>query len=112
LVTLAPEFAELTRHLKSRHPGRAVRALRRLHQLYLDYPTEPLRLAIRRALDHRLYDLGRIEAMVLGSLSGSFFRDSEDLCTDETLSPDPDDDDQVQSTPSSQVPDHDQEDDT
>jgi hypothetical protein len=89
LLALGPEFVELTRHLKSRHPGRAVRALRRLHQLYLDYPTESLCTAIRRALDHGLYDLGRIESMVLGSLSGSFFRESNDLWTNELSSLDP-----------------------
>lgn len=112
LLTLAPEFAELTGHLKSRHPGRAVRAMRRLHQLYIDYPTEQLCLAIRRALDHGLYDLGRIEAMVLSSLSGSFFRESEEPWTDESISADPDNDAQVPSTPNAQALDHDQEDDT
>lgn len=75
MAAVAPEFAELVAQLKSRHPGRAVRAIRRLNQLYLDYPTEHLRAAIRRALDHRLYDLGRIESMVLCHLSGAFFRD-------------------------------------
>jgi hypothetical protein len=78
LATVAPEFTELVAHLKSRHPGRAVRPLRRLNQLYLDYPTEQLRAVIRRALDHGLYDLGRIESMVLSHLSGAFFRDSQD----------------------------------
>lgn len=112
LLTLAPEFAELAQHLKSRHPGRAVRAMRRLHQLYIDYPTEQLCLAIRRALDHGLYDLGRIEAMVLSSLSGSFFRESEDLWTDDSTPPDPEDDTQTPSTPNAQAPDHDEEDDT
>jgi len=86
LVTIAPEFAELTRHLKSRHPVRAVRALRRLHQLYLDYLTDQLRSAIRRALDHGLYDLGRIETIVLSKLSGSFFRESQDCSLDEATS--------------------------
>lgn len=95
LISVAPEFAELTRHLKSRHPGRAVRALRRLHQLYLDYPTDQLCAAIRRALEHGLYDLGRIEAMVLGSLSGSFFRESQDLSADESATLDSDDEPQL-----------------
>jgi len=96
LVTIAPEFAELTRHLKSRHPGRAVRALRRLHQLYLDYPTDQLRSAIRRALDHGLYDLGRIETIVLSKLSGSFFRESQDLAVNETAPSQPGNDEQIQ----------------
>jgi len=101
LITVAPELGELTRHLKSRHPGRAVRALRRLHQLYLDYPTDQLCAAIRRALDHGLYDLGRIESMVLSSLSGSFFRESQDLWVD---SPASDSEDDPQILPSSPNP--------
>jgi hypothetical protein len=75
LCRLAPELAELVAGLKRRHPGRAVRPLRRLHQMYLDYPTPVLCEAIRHALHHGLYDLSRIESIVLGRLSGSFFRD-------------------------------------
>lgn len=75
LSAAGPEFAELAAQLKSRHPGRSVRSLRQLHQLYIDYPSEPLRDAIRCALDHNLYDLDRIETMVLQSLRGAFFRD-------------------------------------
>jgi len=75
LAAAGPELAELARQLKRRHPGRAVRALRRLHQLYLDYPTDALVAAVRRALAHGLYDLERIESIVLSLLSGSFFRE-------------------------------------
>jgi transposase len=75
LSAAAPELGELARQLKRRHPGRAIRALRRLHQLYLDYPTDSLVEAVRRALDHGLYDLGRIESLVLSLLSGNFFRE-------------------------------------
>lgn len=100
LATVAPEFAELVAHLKSRHPGRAVRPLRRLNQLYLDYPTEQLRAVIRRALDHGLYDLGRIESMVLSHLSGAFFRDSQ-------VPPTCDDDTDSSELPSDPDPEHD-----
>jgi transposase len=79
LMTAAPELAELVAHLKSRHRGRAIRPIRRLHQMFLDYPTDPLCAAIRRALDHGLYDLQRIEAIVLKQLSGSFFREPDSL---------------------------------
>jgi transposase len=75
LTAAAPELGELARQLKRRHPGRAIRALRRLHQLYLDYPTDSVVEAVRRALDHGLYDLGRIESLVLSLLSGNFFRE-------------------------------------
>jgi transposase len=68
------EFAELVTRLKSLHAGRAVRALRRLHRLFLDYPTEPLRRCLREALSYGLTDLDRIERMLLRVLSGEFFR--------------------------------------
>lgn len=83
LAAAAPELAEIAQQLKRRHPGRAIRALRRLHQLYLDYPTDALVEAVRRALEHGLYDLGRIESIVLGLLSGSFFRDPVSSDTDD-----------------------------
>jgi hypothetical protein len=74
LRAAAPELGLLIDALKKRHGGRAVRALRHLHRLYLDYPTEPLVRAVARALDHGLLDLGRIETMVLRGLAGDFFR--------------------------------------
>jgi DNA replication protein DnaC len=43
------------------HRGRAVRAVRRLHRLYLDYPTEPVRQALATAIEFGLSDLDRIE---------------------------------------------------
>lgn len=74
LVAAAPEFAPLIAALKARHGGQALRAVRTLHRLYLDYPLEPVREALRTALDHGLTDLGRIERMILRHLSGSLFR--------------------------------------
>ncbi|MBI5443687.1 MAG: IS21 family transposase [Deltaproteobacteria bacterium] len=68
------EFAELVGRLRKLHAGRAVRPLRRLHQLYLDYPTESLRACLREALAYGLTDLDRIERMLLRALSGDFFR--------------------------------------
>lgn len=88
LIAVGPEFAELVSQLKTRHPGRAIRALRRLNQLYLDYPTDNLRAVIRRALDHHLYDLSRIESMVLSHLSGAFFRDPTPSNIDCDIDPD------------------------
>jgi transposase len=68
------EFAELVDRLRKLHAGRAVRPLRRLHRLYLDYPTESLRRCLREALTYGLTDLDRIERMLLRALSGEFFR--------------------------------------
>lgn len=100
LCAACPELDDLVRQLKRRHPGRAIRALRRLHQLYLDYPTDVLVEAVRRALAHGLYDLSRIESIVLELLSGNFFREPTLLGIDaEDLSEAQDDPDDVELAP-------------
>jgi hypothetical protein len=82
LRAASPELAELVDALKQR--GFGVRSILRLHRLYLDYPIRPLRLAVRRALDHGLLDLGRIESLVLRHVAGDFFRLPEDDGSDES----------------------------
>lgn len=74
LRAAGPELAALVQALRKRHGGRAVRPLRRLHRLFLDYPTEPLRRTVEQALAYGLTDVGRIERMLLRTLSGDFFR--------------------------------------
>lgn len=68
------EFTALVEALRRLHGGRASRPLRRLHRLFLDYPTAPLRATLAEALRFGLTDLGRIERMVLRRLHGEFFR--------------------------------------
>ncbi len=47
---------------------------RRLHRIWLDYPTEAVETAVARALEFGLVDLERIERMVLRNLRGNSFR--------------------------------------
>jgi transposase len=68
------EFVALVEALRRAHGGRALRPLRTLNRLFLDYPTAPLREAIAEALRFGLTDLRRIERMVLRRLQGDFFR--------------------------------------
>lgn len=70
----APELAAMATLLKTRGGKRAVRWIRHLHRMYLDYPLEPLIRAVRAALEHGLYDVERIERMVLRAIAGEFFR--------------------------------------
>jgi len=60
--------------LKQRLGGRSTRPLQRLHRMWLDYPQDALDAALAVALEHGLFDLGRIEAMVLRHVAGDFFR--------------------------------------
>jgi transposase len=74
LRTASPLLARLVDELQHRHGGRALRAVRRLHKLFLDYPSDALLPAVSRALDHGLLDLDRIERLVLRNTGGVFFR--------------------------------------
>ena len=69
-----PEFAALVDALQKRHGGQAVKAVRRLHRIWTDYPTETVRGAISVALAYGLTDLERIETMVLRRVAGDIFR--------------------------------------
>lgn len=67
---------ELTRYvanLKERSPGRGVLNLRRLLSLQRTYPCEPFMAAVRTALNYGLYDLSRLERMILNNIAGDFF---------------------------------------
>jgi len=59
--------------LKKRAPGRGVAKLKRLLTLRRTYPPEPFMAAIEQAAHYGLYDLNRLEALILKQVSGSFF---------------------------------------
>jgi hypothetical protein len=74
LSASSPAMAAMVGALKKRHAGRAVRALQRLRRMWLDYPQAPLDQALAVALAHGLFDLERIESLVLRHVAGDFFR--------------------------------------
>jgi len=74
LRVASPTMAAMVEALKKRHGGRATRLLQRLHRMWLEYPQEPLDTALRVALEHGLFELQRIEALVLRHVAGDFFR--------------------------------------
>jgi hypothetical protein len=74
LSASSPAMAAMVDALKKRHAGRAVRALQRLRRMWLDYPQAPLDQALAVALAHGLFDLERIESLVLRHVAGDFFR--------------------------------------
>ena len=78
-----PEAGDYLQALKKRSPGRATLALRRLLQLVHDYPRGPLLEALRTALAYGLFDLERVERMILRQLAHEYFQ----------IHPDPDGDD-------------------
>jgi hypothetical protein len=69
----SPVVATMIEHLRKRLSGRATRPLDRLYRMWLNYPKEPLERALELALEHGLYDLKRIERLVLERVAGDFF---------------------------------------
>lgn len=74
LRAVDPVVGKLVDALKKRDGGRALKAMRRLHRMYLDYPTPTLLQVVREVEPYGLIDLERIERLVLGHLRGEFFR--------------------------------------
>ena len=64
--------------LKKRAPGRGVAKLRRLLELQRTYPAEPFLAAIEQALHYGLFDLARLERLILERVAGDFFDLDED----------------------------------
>lgn len=60
-------------NLKKRSRGRGVLNLRRLLNLQRTYPHQPFITAINKALDYGLYDLARLETIILENTAGDFF---------------------------------------
>lgn len=73
LLRLAPELGDFVGRLK-RHPhSRGLRDVRRLLRMVNDYPRGPLVETVRTASHYGLYNLERIERMLLRSLARDFF---------------------------------------
>ena len=63
---------------KQRDNGWGRRALRRLIEMRRTYPGGPFIAAIEQALQYGMFDLGRLEALILKQVAGDFFAlDSE-----------------------------------
>jgi hypothetical protein len=66
-------FAGYAVTLKQRVGPRWPIALRRLAQMRRDYPTAPLAAAIETAAHYGLYDLDRVERMILKNVATAYF---------------------------------------
>jgi hypothetical protein len=75
-----PSLERYAAALKQRAYGRGVRALRRLLELKRTYPAGPFLAAVDQALHFGLFDLQRLETLILKHVAGDFFnlRDGDD----------------------------------
>jgi transposase len=72
LLAAEPPLPDYTKAVKAR-AGRWPAALRRLAQMRRDYPSKPFLAAIGTATHYGLYDLDRLERMVLRNIATEYF---------------------------------------
>jgi hypothetical protein len=73
ILTAAPELAEYVAGLKQRSRKVVTLALRQLLRFVREYPREPLLGAVREAGRYGLYDLDRLERMILRRVTRDYF---------------------------------------
>ena len=69
----APELSEYIAELKKRGRQQTTLALRQLLRMVREYPRQPLLQAVKRAAHYGLYDLDRVECMVLRCIASDYF---------------------------------------
>jgi hypothetical protein len=73
IVTVAPELADYVAGLKQHSRKAITLALRQLLRLVREYPREPLVAAVCEAARYGLYDLDRLERMILRRVTREYF---------------------------------------
>jgi len=73
LLETAPELAAYIEALKKRPHRPLTLALRQLRRIVADYPRQPVIAAIEEAARYGLYDLDRLERMILGRIARDYF---------------------------------------
>jgi transposase len=74
LLRLLPESAPYLGGLKRRGKLQTTLALRQLLRLAREYPREPVLAAIQTAAHYGLYDLSRLERMILRGIASTYFQ--------------------------------------
>lgn len=75
LLAEAPEvLRDYVAALVAHAPGRGLARLKRLLALKRTYPAEPFLAAVTQALTYGLYDLNRLESLILRQVRGDFFQ--------------------------------------
>lgn len=73
ILKIVPEIADYVTDLKKHSRKLAVLVLRQLLRLVREYPREALLAAVREAARYGLYDLGRVERMILRQVAHDYF---------------------------------------
>jgi transposase len=74
LLEIAPELEPYLQQLKQKGKKQTTLALRQLLRMVREYPQEPLRQAVERAHHYGLYDLDRVESLLLRLIADEYFQ--------------------------------------
>jgi transposase len=74
IVRAVPEIADYVQALKQRSRRYLVVALRQLLRMIREYPRQPVLTAVEEAARYGLYDLDRLERMILRRVAHEYFR--------------------------------------
>jgi hypothetical protein len=74
LLKIAPELGPYIERLQRKAKKQTTLALRQLVRMVREYPREPLREAFKRALHYGLYDLDRVESLLLRLITDEYFQ--------------------------------------
>ena len=77
LLKVEPGLASYLVALKAKHPGRYVRSLKRILVMVGEYPREPFLQAVEAAQAYGMFDLDRLDRMVLRNVAKDYFVLSE-----------------------------------
>jgi hypothetical protein len=73
LLQAEPPLREYAAELKRQSPGRGTLALRRLLVLYREYPRDAVAKAVTTAFEFGLFDLERLERLILRTIAKDYF---------------------------------------
>jgi hypothetical protein len=74
LVDAPTVLGDYVKALVAHAPGRGAARLKRLLQFQRTYPSQPFLAAVAQALAYGLYDLTRLESLILKQVRGAFFQ--------------------------------------
>jgi hypothetical protein len=86
LLQAPPPLPEYVKSLKQRGGNRWPLAMRRLKQMHRDYPSKAFFDALQTALHYKLFDLDRLERIILRNIADEYFVVQPELFSSEDLS--------------------------
>ena len=73
ILEVLPEISDYLNTFKAKSRKQTTLALRQLRRMIREYPQEPLLAAVREAEHYGLFDLDRLERMVLRKIASDYF---------------------------------------